>query len=172
MRYDRNDRDRTMVTHHDNDRDWCTYKGNELNFSIFGGGTVGEDTLREIDDVSTERIERDGNLGAGLAVSYFPCRYFGIEAYAYTESTSDHWVDNVGADLIARLPLGESGVAPYVFAGGGRQIDPLYQWYFDAGGGLEWRFLPNVGVFADGRYIWADETDDYGLGRLGLRFGF
>jgi len=65
-----------------------------------------------------------------------------------------------------------TGVAPYVFGGGGRQFDPVTQWTWDAGAGLEWRFAPHVGVFVDGRYVFADKTKDFGLGRLGFRFGF
>jgi hypothetical protein len=170
VRYDA-DRDRTMVAHHDHhEGNWVGYGANELNFSIFGTGTVGEDTL---DNPSSKRIERDGQLGAGIGVSYFFHRYVGIEGYAYSESTGGkHFVDDIGGNLIFRLPLGESGVAPYVFGGGGRQIDPVTQWNLDAGGGVEWRFTDHVGVFVDARYVWADKTDDYGLGRLGLKFGF
>src|SRR5688572_14222434 len=126
VRYD-NDRDRTMVVDHDDhDGNWMGYGANELNFSIFGTGTVGEDTL---DNPSSKRIERDGQLGAGLGVSYFFHRYVGSEGYAYSESTGGrHFVDDIGGNLIVRLPLGESGVAPYVFAGGSRQIDPVVQW--------------------------------------------
>jgi len=170
VRYDTTrDYDRTMVVEHDTERNWVAYQANELDFALFGTGTVGERTLR---NPSSRRIERNGKLGLGTGISYFFCRYVGIEAYTYTESTHHHLIDNVGGDLIARLPIAETGLAPYVFGGGGRQFDPIYQWTLDAGGGLEWRFSPHVGVFVDARYVWADKTKDYGLGRLGLRFGF
>jgi hypothetical protein len=170
VRYDRDsDAETERVRVVDRDKDWCQYHANEVSFSIFGTGTVGKETLR---NPSSKRIDRDGVLGAGVGLQYFFHRNFGFEAEAYTESTHHNWVDNVNGNFIARLPLGNSGVAPYVFAGGGRQLDPEYQWQLDAGGGLEWRFSPNVGVFVDGRYVWADETRDYGLGRVGLRLGF
>jgi hypothetical protein len=169
IRYD-SDRDRTMVVDHDDDRNWCGYNANELNFSFFGTGTVGEDTL---DDPSSDKIDRDGQLGAGIGLSYFFLRQLGLEGYAYSESTGgDHFVDSIGGNLIFRLPIGETGLAPYVFGGGARQIDPITQWTLDAGGGVEWRFSNHVGVFVDARYVWADKTDDYGLGRLGLKIGF
>jgi hypothetical protein len=171
VRYDveRNrDRDRTMVAEH-NGRDWCAYNANELNFSFFGTGTVGEKTVRR---PSLNRIERNGKLGAGLGVQYFFHRMLGVSVDAYSESTGDHLIDNVNADLIARFPIANTGVAPYILGGGGRQIDPLYQWTVNAGAGIEWRFSPHVGIFIDGRYVWADETKDYGLGRAGLRVGF
>lgn len=171
MRYDR-DHDRTTVAdqHSDGDgRDWCAYKANELNFSFFGTGTVGDDTLRR---PSGDRIKRDGRLGAGLGIQYFPHRNIGLEAEGYTENTGHHFVDNVDLNLILRFPLWNSGVAPYLIGGAGRQIDPIYQWTFNMGGGVEWRFSPHVGIFVDGRYVIADETDEYGLGRAGLRVGF
>jgi len=170
VRYDTATGDRVLVAHEDTDRDWMSYKANEVNLSIFGSGTLGETTLR---DPSSKKIRRNGKLGAGAGLSYFFCRYVGVEGYAYSESTGGrHFVDNVGGDLVGRLPIGNSGVAPYIFAGGARQLDPLIQWTLDAGGGVEWRFAPHVGVFVDARYVWADETKDYGLGRLGLKVGF
>jgi hypothetical protein len=169
----RYDRDRNTETERvrwvDREHDWCTYKANELSFDFFGTGTVGKETLR---NPSSKRIDRDGTLGGGIGMEYFFHRNFGIEAEAYTESTHNNWVDNINGNLVARLPLGDSGVAPYIFAGGGRSLDPVYQWQLDAGGGLEWRFAPHTGVFVDARYVWAEETRDYGLGRVGLRFGF
>ena len=146
---------------------WRQYKANDLSVGLFGTGTVGEKSLH-----STREIERDGRLGAGVGVSYFFTRYVGLESYAYTESTGHNFVDNVAGNLIARLPLGHSGVAPYAFGGGGRQFDPVTQWTWDAGAGIEWRFCAHVGIFADARFVWADKTEDYGLGRVGLKFGF
>lgn len=169
VRYD-SDREPTVVVDRKDDRSWMGYKANELNFLVFGTGTVGRDTLLH---PSRKRIERDGQLGAGLGSSYFFHRYVGIEGYAYSESTGgDHFVDDIGGNLIFRLPIGHSGVAPYAFGGGLRQLDPIIQWTLDAGGGVEWRFARHVGIFVDGRYVWADKTKDYGLGRLGLKFGF
>src|SRR5688572_7817538 len=86
-------------------RDWMAYDACEVEFLFFGTGTVGEDT---IEDPSSEKIERDGQLGAGLGLAYFFHRNLGIEAYAYSESTSDHFVDHVGGNLIARFPIGRS----------------------------------------------------------------
>ncbi len=166
-RYDAG-RDRTMVADRSG-RNWIAYNANELNVSFFGTGTVGERTVRR---PSVNRIERDGELGAGAGVQYFFTRYVGISADAYTESTHHNWIDNVDVDLIGRLPIANTGLAPYIMGGGGRQLDPLYQWTLNAGAGLEWRFSKHVGVFLDGRYVWADKTKDYGLARLGLRVGF
>jgi hypothetical protein len=168
VRYD-TERERTRTEIVNTDESWCQYKANELSFDFFGTGTVGKRTLRR---PSLNRIERNGRAGAGIGMEYFFHRYIGIEAEAYTENTDHNFIDNVNGNLIGRFPIGDSGVAPYIFGGGGRQLDPVYQWTLDAGAGLEWRFVSHVGVFLDGRYVWADKTKDYGLGRVGLRFGF
>ena len=167
VRYDTDDR--LAVAHEEDDHHWKAYGANELEFGVFGSGTVGRSTIIH---PSSKRIERDGKLGAGASIGYYFIRYVGVEGYAYSESTSEHFVDNVGGDLHLRLPLGHSGFALYGLAGGGRQFDPVIQWYTDAGGGVEWRFTDHVGIFVDARYVWVDETRDYGLGRVGLKFGF
>ncbi len=169
VRYDA-DRDRTLVVHENDARDWRGYHANELSFSFFGTGTVGENTIK---NPSSRRIDRDGQLGAGAGISYFFHRYVGVEGYGFSESTGGrHWLDYLGANIIGRFPIAETGLAPYIFAGAARQIDPIAQWGLNAGGGLEWRFARHVGVFVDGRYVWADKTKDYGIGRLGIKFGF
>src|SRR5436190_414381 len=106
----RRDQDGTMAVEHDTSRPWVAYKANELDFSVFGSGTVGERTIRH---PSEERIERNGKLGLGEGISYFFCRNLGIESYAYTESTHHNFIDDVSGDLVARFPILQSGVAPY-----------------------------------------------------------
>lgn len=161
--------DRAMVETHPGADHWRGYTANELNVALFATGRVGERTLRR---ASIDRVKRNGRLGAGVGISYFFCRYVGLEAEAYSDSTSHNFIDNVNAHLIGRLPIGETGLAPYVFGGAGRQLDPRYQWTWDVGAGLEWRFASHVGLFTDARFVWADKTKDYGLGRLGVKFGF
>jgi len=168
VRYD-DPNDRARVVEDTGDRNWMAYNAHEVEFLFFGTGTVGDDTLREI---SSDKIERDGELGAGLGLAYYFHRNIGIEGYAYSEDTKGHFVDQVGGDLIARFPIAQSGFAPYILGGAGRQFDPVIQWVWDAGGGIQWRFIEHVAIFADARYVWCDDTKDYGLGRLGIKFGF
>ena len=158
-----------VADHHMTDSPSDHYRANEFDVDLFGGATVGQTTLEHL---SRRRIRDNGNLGAGVGISYFITRYVGIGADAYTESTADSIVDSASANVIFRLPLGQSGVAPYIFGGGGRQFDPTELWLGQFGGGLEYRFNHNVGVFADGRYVMADGTSNYGLFRLGLRLAF
>lgn len=145
------------------------YRANELSLDIFGSGSVGRYTL---DHLSSNRVENDGELGAGLGVNYFFTRNLGIGAEAYSENTEGVFIDNASANLTLRFPLGESGCAPYVFGGGGRQFDLSNVWFGQAGGGVELRFTPTVGIFADARVVWPNETEYYGVARIGLRFSF
>jgi hypothetical protein len=73
-----------------------------------------------------------------------------------------------------RLPLGNSGLAPYIFGGGGRAINPIWQWVYGGGVGLEYRFTRGLGIFTDARFLWGHEGTAYNtLGfRAGLRFTF
>ena len=143
------------------------YRAQEVDVDVFASGSLGQTTLEHL---SGSRIKHDGRLGAGAGISYFFTRNFGVGVDAYTENVGHSFVDSASANLIARLPLGQSGVAPYVFGGGGYQFDPIGLRYGQAGAGLEYRFTPKVGLFVDGRYVFTDGTPNYGLFRGGIRF--
>lgn len=151
-------------------RGWQHYKANELSLELFGMGTAGRSS---VSDIAPDDVERDGNFGPGVGISYFFHRNVGVQVEAYSDSSrGDYFVDAVGGHLVGRFPMGEKHLAPYVFFGAGRQFDPGPQWTWDAGAGLEWRFHKHIGVFIDGRYVWADKSRDFGLGRLGIKLGF
>jgi hypothetical protein len=146
-----------------------TFRANEWSFDVFGSVSAGQET---INNISGERVEQDGRLGLGIGGNYFFTRNLGLSADAYTENAADSFVDNASGNLVYRFPLEAICLAPYAFGGGGRQFDPSDIWFAQAGAGLELRFTKNLGVFADGRYVFTDETKNFGLGRLGARFSF
>jgi hypothetical protein len=154
---------------HWTDKDGEKYRANETSLDLFGSGSVGQETLNRISD---ERLRHDLRLGAGAGLNHFFTRHFGLGVEAYSENTGHSFVDDASISLIGRLPLGNSGFAPYVYGGAGHQFDPIELNHLHAGGGLEYRFTPKVGLFVDARYVFTDETKDYGLGRVGLRFTF
>lgn len=145
------------------------YNANETVFDAFGTATVGQQT---IDHFSSSRVRHDARLGAGLGLSYFATRNFGVAVDAYSESVQHSLVDSTSASLIFRLPLGSSGFAPYAFGGGGRQFDLNDLWFGQVGGGIEYRFTPKFGVFVDARYVLPERTQNYGLMRAGVRLSF
>ena len=145
------------------------YRASEFSLGAFGMGTVGE---RILDRFNGNNISRRGRLGAGADAEYFFTRYIGIQGEAWTENTDHFFVDDAGGNLLLRLPIGNTGLAPYALGGVGHSFDPVAATYGDFGAGLEFRFMHHFGVFVDGRYVIPDRLGNYGMGRAGLRFSF
>jgi len=145
------------------------FRANEPTLDLFGSLSINQETINHI---SGERVEDDGRLGLGLGGNYFFTRNIGLGADAYTENTQHSFVDNTSGNLIIRFPFDSVHLAPYVFGGGGYQFDPSGVWFGQAGGGLEVRFIRQVGMFVDARYVFTDGTKNFGVGRLGVRLGF
>ncbi len=145
------------------------FRANELSLDGFGTVALGQQTL---DHISRQRINQNARLGIGGGLNYFFTRNIGVGGEAYTENTSHNFIDDVSGNLIGRLPLGQSGFAPYIFGGGGHKFDPVEASFLQAGGGFEFRFTHNIGVFADARFVFINKISDYGLGRAGLRIAF
>ncbi len=145
------------------------YRANELSVEIFGTASIGKYTINHL---SGKRIRDDTKLGAGLGLTYFITRNLGVEGEMYSQNTTGVFIDSASINAIFRLPLGQSGVAPYIFGGGGHQFDISRIWFAQAGLGLEYRFTSHLGIFVDARGVVPNETRYYGVGRLGLRFAF
>ena len=145
------------------------FRAEELTLDLFGSVSIGQETINHI---SRERVEDNGRLGLGLGGNYFFLRYLGVGADAYTENTQHSFVDNTSGNLILRFPIEPARLAPYIFGGGGYQFDPSGTGFGQAGAGLDFRFTHHIGLFADARYVITDGTQNFGMGRLGLRFGF
>ena len=110
------------------------YQADELSFDLFASGSAGKYIIK---NPSTTRIRQDGQLGAGVGISYFFTRNFGAGLEAYSENTTGTFIDSASGNLTLRFPLGQGGLAPYVFGGGGQQFDKTKLWFGQAGGGLE-----------------------------------
>jgi hypothetical protein len=158
------------------------YGPNELSLDLFGSYWAPERGLNHIFETNI-RGER-GRWGGGAGVNYFFTPWLGIGGDA---NWSDHRgfggpaTDWVMGNLILRLPIGNTGFAPYVYGGGGRQFNGLfrqdgelfagarYEWMADLGAGIEYRITPGFGIFGDGRYMW--HLKDGGVDRIALRTG-
>lgn len=145
------------------------YRHCELSLDGFGSASLGESTLEHL---SGSRVRHNTRLGAGLGINYFFTRYLGVGVEGYAENTDGVFIDSASANLILRLPIGDSGLAPYIFGGGGHQFGMTKQWFGQAGAGLEYRFTPHIGLFVDARGVVPNETKVYGVGRLGMTFAF
>ncbi len=144
------------------------YTAHELSLDLFGSYTAGE---RNIEHLFETNI-RHGDWGGGVGLNYFLTKNLGIGGDINMSDNGGNLVDSMGGNLIARLPIGDSGLSPYIFGGGGRSTDPIWEWFGQAGVGLEMRFNPTTGIFADARYMWMDVTQDRLLIRAGLRLVF
>ena len=144
------------------------YTANELSLDMVGSYLAGE---RRAEDLFKTNI-RHGTWGGGVGANYFFTREIGIGGDINIPDDGGNFINNVNGSLIARFPIVNSGLAPYLFGGGGRQTEPVWQWTGHAGVGVEYRFNPVTGIFVDGRYVWVDKTPDELLLRAGLRFVF
>lgn len=145
------------------------YRNYELDLNVFGVIRQTEVTGAIFDHHSYPG-HPSGGLGAAL--DFFFCKYIGIEAEGFSVTTHNSWVNNAGGNMILRLPIGNSGFAPYVFGGGGHQFFPGPSTYYGGGIGLEYRFTKCIGIFGDGRYAQVDDGPNFILGRVGLNFSF
>jgi hypothetical protein len=153
------------------DSDSNLYRAQEFSVDLFGSGSIDQYT---IDHLTGERIRHNGVLGGGAGINLFLTRYLGIGGDANFERTAHQNIESPSGNLILRLPIADSGLAPYVFGGGGHQFDEndSGQNFAEGGGGIEFRFEKDIGLFVDARYVFAQKTENYGMARAGLRLNF
>jgi len=112
-------------------------------------------------------------LGGGVAFSYYFTENIGLEySYAVHATASEKHINAL--DLMYRVPVGSSCLAPYLLGGGAILSNGENNWAWRGGAGLEYRFqnLLCSALFADGTYNWADGESDAIQIRLGLRVPF
>ena len=164
------------------------YNAGEVQIDVFGAYGISSS--------GNERLIGDDAFGGGLGMSYYFTRWFGIGGETSLFDADNHLLGTAAFNVFLRAPIADSGFAVYAFGGGGISYnaedidsedfedaqdrveddedvrdsdDVLFLWH--VGAGVEYRFNPNFGVFADGRYTWVERDDsDFGLVRVGLRF--
>jgi hypothetical protein len=147
------------------------YRANELSVDAFAAGASdGRRDDHHFDFGHHDRQDVRGGGGGGL--EYFFCRYIGIEAESFALANDRNTASAVGGNLVLRWPVGQIGLSPYVFGGGGNEWTHRTEGYGDAGAGLEFRFNRSIGIFGDGRFVGPGSARDYGMGRFGVRFTF
>jgi hypothetical protein len=160
--------DAWWASHFTYDTAGAKFTSAELSFDAFGSYIAAERRFNKLFETDI----RHGTWGGGVGLNYFFMREIGIGTDINIPVNGGNFVDQVVGSLIARWPFESTGLAPYIFGGGGRGTDPAWEWLGHAGVGLEYRFNPATGLFVDGRYIWADKTFDRLLLRAGLRLVF
>jgi len=140
------------------------FKDTELQLDLFGTW------------VDTTAGNHSDGWGGGVGINYFFTRYLGIggDAIIYDGNEAPGaW--QFSGSLIARFPveLGGLCLAPYLLGGGGYHSSDSKGGTLHAGGGVEFRIIPEkLGIYAEGRYTWVDGDNDNGQGRLGVRLVF
>ncbi|HEY1661269.1 MAG TPA: hypothetical protein VGI03_02530 [Verrucomicrobiae bacterium] len=146
------------------------FQGDEMQLDLFGTGSVNEQILNHI---SGDRVTRNGRLGAGGGVTYYPLRFFGFGGDAYSENTKHSFIDDASGNLYLRLPFDAIHLAPYAYAGAGYQFDPGETVFGQVGAGLDIRITHNWGLFVDGRFVVPTHNEEnFGVGRAGIRLVF
>lgn len=119
----------------------------------------------------------DSEWGAGIQADFFVTKNLGVSlATSKDRFDSGAFFQNLSIGPVIRLPIKDTGVAPYAIGGIGFDFDHQNDRFYYAGGGVEYRFTKHLGVFADGQYRWRDYLGggDSGqtLVRSGLRWAF
>jgi hypothetical protein len=146
------------------------YRADELDVDFFGSYLNREGKFNELLNTDANH----GTWGGGVGLGYFFTRELGLGADVNFSDHPGRITDQATGNLLLRLPIGSSGFAPYIFGGGGRTFSPDWEWVYGVGVGVELRFSRQVGIFADGRFLWSDvsSANDRGLVRAGVRVAF
>jgi len=147
------------------------YTASELSLDMFASYVHAEEKFSHLFQTN---IRHDSTWGGGVGLNYFITREFGISGDINIGDNGGNFIDQAMGAAVIRIPLEPTGLAPYIFGGGGRGFDPSWEWLAQAGVGLEYRFNPVTGLFADARYIWhlKDGSFDRLMIRTGLRLVF
>jgi hypothetical protein len=157
---------------------WCPepdaprYNANELDLDLFGSYFHREG---EFNDLFSTDINH-GFWGGGAGITYYFLRNLGLGADFNASSKPDDLgiFDYTTGNIYFRIPICNSGFAPYIFGGGGRAVAPAWYWVYGAGVGLEYRIRPAIGIFSDARFLWNDRSTELNTLtiRAGLRIAF
>lgn len=139
----------------------------ELSIDGFAVGVLHE---YDFNDGGLHR--RNYRFGGGAGINFFFTKFIGIGGDFYSISTEHRFVDTTTGNLILRLPIGNTGLAPYIFGGAGYEFQGINQIVGGGGAGLEFRIVPHFSIFADARYLAAVKTPDFGFARAGVRLSF
>jgi hypothetical protein len=160
------------------------FRANELDIGAFATYTKG------VGDVSSLGVGEHG-WGGGLEVAYYPWLYggFRFQGSAFNISRADETAGLATYDAVLRYPLDlvvpNLHLAPYAFGGVGGLLGGLdgssrtENWRTDsrvlgnAGGGLEYRLTPHVGIFGEAGYNFIDGANNNAVQvNWGARFAF
>ncbi len=137
------------------------FRDQEFQLDLFGSYTDGLEANPHAD-----------GFGGGIALNYFFIRNLGIGIDGNVHDGDVNGVWATSGRLIARFPIDSICVAPYVFGGGGYEVNGEGFGTVHAGGGLEFRTSQKIGIFGEGRYTWGEDDRNSAQYRVGVRIVF
>jgi hypothetical protein len=112
----------------------------------------------------------DGHLGVGVGANYFFTRFLGAGLETRVEEFD--WPNQISGSVFFRYPVEKWRLAPYVYAGLGREFHDVPQWLYHIGIGADYRLKPGFGLFGDVRETFPGTSSDFAMWRFGVRFRF
>lgn len=146
------------------------FSANELSMDLGASYFAGQRGVEHVFETNIKGAR--ATWGGDVGLNYFITQYFGVGADVNMAANGGNLVDAVLGNMTLRLPLGNSGFAPYLLGGGGRTTDHTWTWVGQAGMGIEFRPSHNVGIFTDARFLWPQHGSDALLLRAGIRLIF
>lgn len=139
----------------------CRFDDYELQLDLFGSGA----------------FYKQGNpaWGGGAGLNYFFLKYIGlgVEQTLVGKESGTEW--GTFGNLFLRYPICSWNLAPYAVAGLGAVYGQNNSVLAGTvGGGIEYRFTKNIGIFVDARWLYNPSVSDSGavVARTGLKFAF
>ncbi len=136
------------------------YRSGEFNIDLYGTGNLKNES----------RDENDLRFGAGVGVTYFFTKNFGLGLRAESENTGHSVVDLALGRATLRAPLSAS-FAPYGFLQGGFRFE-RERWEAGAGGGLEFRINRYLSTFGEAGLSVDTEGTGHMIGAVGVKVIF
>jgi hypothetical protein len=141
----------------------CRFGNNEFQVDLFGTGGFYN--------------QGEPSWGGGVGVNYFFFKYIGLGVEQSLAAREDNTEWGTFGNLFLRYPICSWNLAPYAIAGLGAIYGSNNNAHLagTVGGGLEYRFTDNIGIFADARWLYnATNLNEGGavLARTGIKFAF
>lgn len=110
-------------------------------------------------------------VGGGGGFNFIFGRYFGVGVEGLWYGNGGSAEHMINGHAFFRYPICTWKIAPYIMVGGGSGWDHVNVGYFTVGGGVEYRFHPNIAIFGDSR-AFLGAPDMLGVTRSGIRIAF
>jgi hypothetical protein len=141
--------------------DTCRFRDSEWQLDLFGSGGFYK--------------QGQPGWGGGAGINYFFLKYVGIGVEQTLVGREDVAEWGTFGNVFLRYPICSWNLSPYVVAGLGALYGQTTAILAGTvGGGLEYRFTDNIGIFADARWLYNSGVTDSGavVARTGVRLAF